>query len=114
MTEKQRISAKKNFIKLMLKWVLSVKLSENCSKLDLVLLDVIHAAASVLDSESKGAEEIWQTGNGDLIKVKDMETEHIQNALRFIHAGRMRNKEQSWLVFWDLVFSIELKRRNIK
>jgi hypothetical protein len=49
--------------------------------------------------------QVWETQNGDLVKIKDMSTNHIKSCIRLI-------KKYQWRTQFLEAFTAELSKRN--
>ena len=60
-----------------------------------------------LRAEQRAAEGLWETRDGQTLKVTDMTTSHIQNCLRMLKRGNSPYADP-----FIMMFEKELERRN--
>lgn len=71
----------------------------------------IGALANIVSESYKGDIK-WKRGDGNMINVEDMTTEHIHNCISFIRRGLIKKETEIENYYWIIIFQSELYRRS--
>lgn len=77
------------------------------------IIALIGALADVVPESSKGTIK-WKQGNGSMINIEDMTTEHIHACISFIKRGCIKGNTEIENQYWITIFQSEIYRRSRK
>ena len=69
-------------------------------------------AEEEIEMEYRFENKIWVTKDGKKLKIKDMETSHIQNCIKFVNK-KINGKQWVYAEEYTKLFNEELKARGV-
>ena len=77
------------------------------------IIELIEMLANTVSESSKGTIK-WKQGNGSVINIEDMTTDHIHSCISFIKRRCIRKNTEIENLYWITIFQSEIYRRSKK
>mgnify|MGYP003611911047 CR=1 FL=1 len=77
------------------------------------VITLIGMLANIVPESSRRAIK-WKQGNGSVINIEDMTTDHIHSCISFIKGGRIKKNTEIENLYWIIIFQSEIDRRSKK
>ena len=114
-TEKQKKSSNSNWLIFYFTGVLNSSVNYikkfNLGKRINYLLVTLMAISRAIITLQK-AKPVWKQGNGTLIKIEDMGSDHIEACISFLKRGGVPKNTYIENSYWIFLFEAELYHRN--